>query len=671
MLSKRITLTALLAVTVLLTTASSVISQESSEMLREEFHQAYPLAATGRISLENINGSVKVTAWDRSEVKVDAVKKAYRRERLDEAKIEVRSDAEGIHIETIYPNRTQTFTDGEGRYENPATVEYTLTVPRAARIDSIELINGGLDLDGLAGDVKASSINGRVVARSLTGVVRLSTINGKLEAAFNQLDATKPISLSSINGQVLLTIPSDSNAELKASTVHGQITNDFGFPVRRGRHVGRDLAGQLGQGGARIKLGNVNGQVTIRHAADGRPLSRATSLLTEQEDEKDSDEDGDVDGAKLHARRVAREAVREAARAQAEVRRAQLEARRTQLEVQRVQLEARRVQRQVEQQQTQGAQQAESARAATEVQTAAARARVRAQIDARAAREAQRAVQQEAAQIRAESARLAREAMRASRAEVITETSLRLVERESKTFNISGRPNLNLQTFDGYITVRGWDKQEVQLTVSKRAGTEQQLRGVRVDTNQNGSALSVIASFDPSYTRREGNVTFNNAVVNLDLYVPRNSTLRLSSGDGRLELEGINGQMELITGDGRIEVRDGRGQLIARTGDGPISVTNFDGQVEARTGDGRIVLDGRFQGLAARTGSGSILLSVPADFNAIIETDAESLNNEGLSVTEETGSSRRLKRWKIGSGGKVLTLHTGSGRVVLRRSGGQ
>ena len=109
MFSKRITLTALLALTVLLTAASSVLTQQSSEMLREEFHQTYPLAADGRVSLENINGAVHVTAWDRNEVKVDAVKSAYRRERLDEAKIEVQSEANSdvglLPLETAISNR--------------------------------------------------------------------------------------------------------------------------------------------------------------------------------------------------------------------------------------------------------------------------------------------------------------------------------------------------------------------------------------------------------------------------------------------------------------------------------------------------------------------------------------------------------------------------------------
>ena len=64
--------------------------------------------------------------------------------------------------------------------------------------------------------------------------------------------------------------------------------------------------------------------------------------------------------------------------------------------------------------------------------------------------------------------------------------SLRLVERESKTYNVGGSPNINLNTFDGYVIVRGWDKQQVQLSISKRAASEQQMRGINVNATQNG-----------------------------------------------------------------------------------------------------------------------------------------------------------------------------------------
>ena len=56
--------------------------EQSPDEVREEFHQTYPISATGRVSLENINGDVQIKVWDRAAVQVDAVKKAYRRDRL-------------------------------------------------------------------------------------------------------------------------------------------------------------------------------------------------------------------------------------------------------------------------------------------------------------------------------------------------------------------------------------------------------------------------------------------------------------------------------------------------------------------------------------------------------------------------------------------------------------
>ncbi len=520
------------------------------------------------------------------------------------------------------------------------------------------MINGDLNIDGISGDVKASSINGRLSAHELSGEVRLSTINGKLEAVFGRLSEMKAISLSSVNGQLSLTIPSDSNAELKAGTVHGQITNDFGLPVRRGEYVGHDLAGQLGAGGTRIKLGNVNGQISIKRAQDGRPLSQAVNQLgevTEADDDMDSDDDEDfgVEENKAEARRSARDAAREAARASREAQQLKLEARRAELEAQRTHREAQR----------------EAARAQAESTRTRSEAVKSSQAEARQVAQAQRQAEREVARIRVESARIAREAARAVRVETDADNTLRLVERETKSFTVSGTPTLNMSTFDGYITVRAWDRPEVQLNISKRASTEQQMRGIRTNINQNGSNIHFSSSFDDSYARREAGVSFVNAIVSVEVNVPRNSSLRLTTGDGRLEVEGVNGSMNLTTGDGRIDVRNAHGRLSARTGDGRIEVQNFEGNVDAHTGDGRIYLDGRFSGLEADTGSGSIMLSVPSDFDATIETNAEGVDNEGLTLTEESSAPGRLKRWKLGQGGKVFTLKTGEGRVFLRRAG--
>jgi len=252
----------------------------------EEFHQSYAITADGRVELDNINGAVHISTWDQNQVKVDAVKYADSKERLDEAKIEIDSGKDHLSIRTKYPDHDHTFNWGS--HNNPASVEYTLTVPRSVRLDEINLINGSLDITGVVGEVRAECINGKLEARNLGGRAELSTINGRLDAEFGQI-AGASIELKSVNGSVGVTIPSDSNAEIEASTVSGGIENDFGLPVNHHRFVGHDLRGELGNGGAHIRLEDVNGRIEIRHASDGKALSPVKDLSHRDKDDDDSE----------------------------------------------------------------------------------------------------------------------------------------------------------------------------------------------------------------------------------------------------------------------------------------------------------------------------------------------------------------------------------------------
>lgn len=270
------------AVAALLSTVQAYAGNHAGE-LTAEFHQTYPLAADGRVSLSNINGAAHILGWDRNEVKVDAVKYARNQERLDEAQIIVDASSNRVSIRTKYPEHDNNWN--WSRDDNPASVEYTITVPRGARLDKIELINGGLDIKGVSGEVQASCINGSLAASELGGRAELSTVNGSLKAQLDRL-GNSPMELSSVNGSVSLTLPSDAQAEVEASTVHGGISNDFGLNVDRHQWVGRDLHGKLGDGRTHIKLSNVNGAIHIEHANDGRTLSPVKNLIRGDDDDR-------------------------------------------------------------------------------------------------------------------------------------------------------------------------------------------------------------------------------------------------------------------------------------------------------------------------------------------------------------------------------------------------
>ena len=578
--------------------------EQPGEQVTEEFHQTYPLSATGRINLANINGGVKIKVWDRPAVQVDAIKKAYRRDRLAEAKIEVTATEENIRIKTEYPEDNQNFRGGEGRWENPATVEYALTVPRKATLESIELINGQLDIEGVEGNVKASSVNGMVSARGVMGEARITTVNGQLQATFTQLDESKPISLGSVNGNLTVVIPSNSNASVRASTVHGSISNDWGIKVKHGEYVGHNLDAQIGTGGPRLKLSNVNGAIVINRAQDGLNLSPATSIASTDKarDEMLADLDRDVEmtTAEITLQKI------ETARLARETRQAQREAQR--------------------------------------------------QVDA-AMRQAQREIEQAQRQIQRQLIRVQPRVIINRNRSGNTEWN-KFSNQETKSFPVSGTPRVSITTFDGPVTVRGWDKPEVSYTATKRANDEESLKQITIKTEQQGQTISINAI----------NENADTGSVFLEVQVPRNSSLHVTSGDGPLTLDGVSGDITLRSGDGPISVNNSGGQLHVTTGDGPIQINKFDGQVDARTGDGPIALDGNFNALSARTGEGEISLTVPAGSSFTIETNApEGISQEGFEVAEDITPSPRVKRWKVGNGGRVFVLRTGGeGKVLLR-----
>ena len=225
--------------------------------LSEPFSQTYPLSQTGRVHIENINGDVHVNVWDQASVKVDAVKRAYSQKRLSEVTIDVQSAPDMLKIKTRYPeDRTY---DGRNREDSFASVEYTLTLPRSAQLDGADLVNGSLNIEGVQGDVRANLVNGTVRASGLGGDVKLSTVNGSIEANVAALGSAKGVQLNSVNGAIVLIVPAGASADIKASTVHGKITNDLGLKVEDGDFVGHSMNGQVGSGGARIRLNNVNG----------------------------------------------------------------------------------------------------------------------------------------------------------------------------------------------------------------------------------------------------------------------------------------------------------------------------------------------------------------------------------------------------------------------------
>jgi len=231
-----------------------------------DFRQTYSLGPGGRVAIQNLYGDVSITAWDRDDVLVEAIKRSSDPRRLDDARIVVEPSASGLSIHTAYTGANA---------DRPASVEYRIMVPRRANLDNIKLVNGGLSLSGIAGPIKASSVNGSIHADKLEGEADLSTINGKLDAAFNRLAPSNSISLSSVNGPIKLSLPAGVHASVNAHNLSGGIESDVGRVSRA--DDGHNLHAVLNHGGADIKVHNVNGGISIHSVWSRRAAAKPCS----------------------------------------------------------------------------------------------------------------------------------------------------------------------------------------------------------------------------------------------------------------------------------------------------------------------------------------------------------------------------------------------------------
>ncbi len=223
--------------------------------VERDWVETFALDADGRVSLENVNGDVEIEAWDRAEVEVRYTLRGKSEESLERVEVLIDATTRRINIETDYK---------KGRYNDAASVEFTLYVPRGASLDEIDLVNGALRITGVEGSVHADLVNGKAVLRGLGGDVKVSTVNGPIDAELTRFEAGQEVSLESVNGRLEVSLPAGANADVEAESVHGSIDNDFGLQIKRDGFVGRSLRGSIGSGGPRVRLENVNGSITIR-----------------------------------------------------------------------------------------------------------------------------------------------------------------------------------------------------------------------------------------------------------------------------------------------------------------------------------------------------------------------------------------------------------------------
>lgn len=264
-------------------------------------NETRPLAADGKLSVNNMAGTITVKGWDRNEVAISG----WLGE--DVEKLDISGDARSLSVVVRYPNRMHGHIDesqlelrvparaqlqldavsadiqvasvsgpigaksvsgdveldvGSGEI-NAGTVSGDLTVKAPAFRTTLNSVSGDLSASGVRGVLKAETVSGQLsVDGGSFSDIALQSVSGDLELRL-ALEASGKLSAETLSGDIELHLPKAPDAELTMKTFSGELQNAFAAAHGDEDEDVRRVSTTLGSGRGRIDLHTFSGDISI------------------------------------------------------------------------------------------------------------------------------------------------------------------------------------------------------------------------------------------------------------------------------------------------------------------------------------------------------------------------------------------------------------------------
>jgi hypothetical protein len=158
--------------------------------------------------------------------------------------------------------------------------DLTIEVPVNTNLQ-LRTINGSaIDVTGVNGDLEIENTNGSITLTNVSGSVVAHTLNGGVTVLMDRITGNKPMSFTSMNGKIDVTLPSDTKARLRLKSDNGSIFSDFDVkleadlnkPVvedtrnQNGKYkisVDKAVTGTINGGGPEYTFQTMNGNILI------------------------------------------------------------------------------------------------------------------------------------------------------------------------------------------------------------------------------------------------------------------------------------------------------------------------------------------------------------------------------------------------------------------------
>lgn len=161
-----------------------------------------------------------------------------------------------------------------------ARANLTIQVPANASVELKSVTGELISVSGINGDIDVECTNGSVNLKDVSGAVVAHTINGSVTVTMDRVAPNKPMSFTSLNGKVEVTLPADTKGRLRLKTTNGAVYSDFEVKmepdtnkpvVEDGRGKGgkyrirldRSVYGTINGGGPEFVFQTMNGDILI------------------------------------------------------------------------------------------------------------------------------------------------------------------------------------------------------------------------------------------------------------------------------------------------------------------------------------------------------------------------------------------------------------------------
>jgi hypothetical protein len=238
-------------------------------------HYTVPLTDPSRpvrLRVSLLMGSISVEAYNGHEVVIESTAREARHDAAPskEGLRRVPMNGAGMDIE----ERNNVVTVETESLRSSVDLRIQVPVQTSVRLETVQ--NGEIRVTGVRGDHELSNTNGGIEARQVSGSVVAHTVNGRVLVTFASVTPDKAMGFSSLNGDIDVTLPASTRANLRIESMDGDVFTDFDVATREpasrdrsGRHrvrVEREVFGSINGGGPEFQFKTLNGNIHLRRA---------------------------------------------------------------------------------------------------------------------------------------------------------------------------------------------------------------------------------------------------------------------------------------------------------------------------------------------------------------------------------------------------------------------